>query len=211
MNILCWNSNDAVWNHWGKVASTDMSLVRVTDLSEVQAALADPSVEFTYCFIYIEDNGFSAKVEQIVSLCETYPKQAFLVFPNQPSQMAALRLFAKGVKGQCSPYIGEDQLQLVLSVVASGEIWGGKAFIQKLISQSAMQGITDNSELDVLSEREKSVAQYIAEGLSNKQIAQRMDITERTVKAHLTTIFKKTHTRDRLSLALLVQNSHLVH
>jgi DNA-binding NarL/FixJ family response regulator len=67
-----------------------------------------------------------------------------------------------------------------------------------------------NDELDDLSERELDVAQYVSKGLSNKQIAFEMDITERTVKAHLTSIFKKTNTKDRLSLALLAQTRNAV-
>ncbi|MFT4574653.1 MAG: DNA-binding NarL/FixJ family response regulator, partial [Marinomonas primoryensis] len=44
----------------------------------------------------------------------------------------------------------------------------------------------------------------------NKKIAHELDITERTVKAHLTSIFKKTNTKDRLALALLAQNYYSV-
>jgi DNA-binding NarL/FixJ family response regulator len=46
----------------------------------------------------------------------------------------------------------------------------------------------------------------IGGGESNKQIARRLDITERTVKAHLTEIFRKLGITDRLRLALLVTN-----
>jgi len=119
-----------------------------------------------------------------------------------------LRLFSAGISGQCAPYIGKEQLSLVLSVVDSGEIWGGKAFIQQLIQQSAVTAPSFESELEDLSERELTVAQLIAKGLTNKQIAIEMNITERTVKAHLTSVFKKTNTKDRLSLALLAQSRH---
>ena len=44
----------------------------------------------------------------------------------------------------------------------------------------------------------------MAEGLSNLEIAERLGITERTVKAHLGAIYAKTSTRGRLGLALLV-------
>lgn len=228
MKILCWNTDEAVWNHWNKVVDSTISLVRVRSFEEVNVALSKPQDAFKYCFIYLEDKLFSENVERVVSLRQAYPEQTVIVFPNQASQAAALRLFSVGVSGQCSPYIGQEQLKLVLSVVSSGEIWGGKAFIQSLISQSARvalsgegysldkEGLLDDTnsldEMENLSERERSVAQFISNGLSNKQIALKMEITERTVKAHLTTIFKKTHTKDRLSLALLVQNTaRLVH
>lgn len=211
MKTLCWNTDDAVWKHWNQVVSVNDSLVRVKTLEEVYHALETTPSGFTYCFIYLEDKSFSTQVEEVVALCSTFPKQKVIVFPNQANQAAALRLFSVGVNGQCAPYIGKEQLSLVLSVVDSGEIWGGKAFIQQLIMQSSAPTPVNNDELEDLSERELNVAQCVSKGLSNKQIALEMGITERTVKAHLTSIFKKTNTKDRLSLALLAQTRYAVH
>lgn len=224
MKILCLSTDEAVWNHWNTIVDSSATLCREHGFSEIDNALASEET-YKYCFIYLAHNDFSANVESVVSLQRKYPKQIIIVFPNQASQAAALRLFSVGVLGQCSPYIGREQLKLVLSVVDSGEIWGGKTFINSLITQSAsLKGASDDKEdslqsredekdvLVELSDRERNVATLVSNGLSNKQIANEMDITERTVKAHLTTIFKKTHTKDRLSLALLVQNApKLVH
>lgn len=207
MKILGWNTDNAVWKHWNKVVQLDTDMVRVSSIDQVLDALNTSQTAFSYCFIYLSDDAFSKQVEDVVALCTAFPKQKFIVFPNRASQSAALRLFSVGVSGQCAPYIGKEQLDLVLSVVESGEIWGGKAFIQQLIRQSSGQAPVESTEnaLEDLTERELSVAQHIAQGQSNKQIALDMDITERTVKAHLTSIFKKTNTKDRLSLALLAQ------
>lgn len=210
MKILCWNTDEAVWKHWCQVVSADTRLVRVEDRTGVYDLLTQAPSDFSYCFVYLEDQTFSQQVEDVVALRSAFPKQKVIVFPNQSSQSAALRLFSVGVSGQCAPYIGKEQLSLVLSVVDSGEIWGGKAFIQQLIMQSAATATSYDRELEDLSERELDVAQFIAKGLSNKQIALEMDITERTVKAHLTSIFKKTNTKDRLALALLAQARHSV-
>lgn len=211
MKTLCWNTDDAVWKHWNQIVSVSASLVRVKTLEEVYHALETTESSFQYCFIYLEDTSLPKQVEEVVALCSAFPNQKVIVFPNQSSQAAALRLFSVGVSGQCAPYIGKEQLSLVLSVVDSGEIWGGKAFIQQLIMQSTAPVEIHNDELDDLSERELNVALYVSKGLSNKQIAVEMDITERTVKAHLTSIFKKTNTKDRLALALLAQTRYAVH
>ncbi|MBU2239198.1 MAG: response regulator transcription factor [Gammaproteobacteria bacterium] len=211
MKTLCWNTDDAVWKHWNQIVSVDSLLVRAETFEEVYQTLEAASSSFTYCFIYLEDKFFSKQVEEVVALCSAFPKQKVIVFPNQSSQAAALRLFSVGVSGQCAPYIGKEQLSLVLSVVDSGEIWGGKAFIQQLIMQSTAPAEIHNDELDDLSERELDVAHGVSKGLSNKQIALEMGITERTVKAHLTSIFKKTNTKDRLALALLAQTRYAVH
>ena len=55
-----------------------------------------------------------------------------------------------------------------------------------------------------LSRREMQVALRVAEGKSNKEVARLLLISERTIKAHLSSIFEKLGVRDRLQLALLV-------
>jgi DNA-binding NarL/FixJ family response regulator len=54
-----------------------------------------------------------------------------------------------------------------------------------------------------LSRREQDIAELIATGLSNQEVAHRLDITEATVKAHLTHIFQKLMLRGRVQLAAL--------
>ena len=58
--------------------------------------------------------------------------------------------------------------------------------------------------MTLLTAREQQIALQIGMGSSNKLIAQRLGITERTVKAHLGSVFAKLGVHDRLQLALLV-------
>jgi DNA-binding NarL/FixJ family response regulator len=58
-----------------------------------------------------------------------------------------------------------------------------------------------------LTQREYEIATLVGNGETNKQIARRLDITERTVKAHLTEVFRKLDIADRLKLALIVKGS----
>ena len=60
------------------------------------------------------------------------------------------------------------------------------------------------ARLAELTRREREIAELIGNGESNKQIARTLMITERTVKAHLTEIFRKVGLADRLRLALLM-------
>lgn len=56
--------------------------------------------------------------------------------------------------------------------------------------------------LEALTQREREVALAVAKGASNKVVARELDITERTVKAHLTAIFSKLDIHDRLQLII---------
>ncbi len=63
---------------------------------------------------------------------------------------------------------------------------------------------TRNPEPD-LSAREREVLALVVEGLANKQIAQQLRISEKTVKAHLTSIFQRLGVADRTQAALWAQ------
>ena len=63
------------------------------------------------------------------------------------------------------------------------------------------------SALDELTSREVMVAKLVGRGESNREIAAELEITERTVKAHLSAIFTKLGVRDRVQLALTVNRS----
>jgi DNA-binding NarL/FixJ family response regulator len=62
----------------------------------------------------------------------------------------------------------------------------------------------DESWSNGLTDREKEVARTLARGASNKEIARSLDITERTVKAHVGAVLEKLQVRDRLQLSLVV-------
>jgi DNA-binding NarL/FixJ family response regulator len=59
-------------------------------------------------------------------------------------------------------------------------------------------------DISMLSAREDQVAKAVAAGLSNKEVASRLNISERTVKAHLGAVFEKLEVRDRLQLVLFL-------
>jgi DNA-binding NarL/FixJ family response regulator len=65
--------------------------------------------------------------------------------------------------------------------------------------------IESSALLATLSSREHDVAKMIRDGENNKVIAKNLSISERTVKAHLTSIFKKLNVPDRLHLALYIK------
>jgi DNA-binding NarL/FixJ family response regulator len=65
------------------------------------------------------------------------------------------------------------------------------------------------SEADALSEREREVLQMVAEGLPNKLIATRLAISEKTVKAHLTNVFRTIGVTDRTQAALWAERNGL--
>lgn len=122
-------------------------------------------------------------------------------------------LFKAGARGFCKPDIKPEQLQQILQAILNGELWIRRAFTTRLLAELETMEQEKNQMkqaigelLSNLTEREAEIVNLVGGGDSNKQIAHRLQISERTVKAHLTEIFRKLHVSDRLNLALLVTN-----
>lgn len=131
-----------------------------------------------------------------------------VVLANAPNEAEALHAMSLGAVGYLHAYSPEKVLVEVKTVISHGGVWMGQDLLKRLIEVSGslvgnqMEQIQQH--LNLLSAREKQVALEAAKGLSNKEIARILKITERTVKAHLTSIFERLKVKDRLHLALIL-------
>ena len=135
-------------------------------------------------------------------------KAPVIALSDEPRDEEGLLVFRAGASGYCNGYASPLVLQQVAETVAQGGVWLGQSLLQKIVMVTAREGprppeIPPQWAM-LLTEREQTVALAVATGASNKEIADQLDITERTVKAHLTAIFEKLPVRDRLQLTLLV-------
>lgn len=141
---------------------------------------------------------------------KTLPNTKIVVLANLPSQEDAFQAMSAGASGYCHAYSDASVLSEVRSVVTHGGIWLGRELLQKLINVSV--GLVNNQSGQVadalakLTQRERDVAIEAAKGLSNKEIARILNITERTVKAHISACFERLHIKDRLQLALILND-----
>ncbi len=123
-------------------------------------------------------------------------------------QEARLALEA-GASGYVHYLAAPQLLEQVAQVVAAGGMWLGAELMRQLVlatSRILPAAPGTQADLSRLTSREKAVAELVAAGKSNKEIARALDITERTVKAHLGSAFEKLQVRDRLQLVLVFSN-----
>lgn len=120
------------------------------------------------------------------------------------------KLLKAGIRGCCRNDIEPELLKQVVKSVKKGELWIRRTLTSRLIDELGNGHTkikTHQSALGLLNrltQREYEIAVRVGKGECNKQIAQECDITERTVKAHLTEIFIKMGVTDRLNLALVL-------
>lgn len=120
----------------------------------------------------------------------------------------AMRLGARGVVLKQS---ASDLLHKSIRKVHEGEIWLDNRMTAEVIDafkKSSESG--QRREKPLLSDREKEIVQLVAQGFRNREIGEKLFISEQTVKNHLHNIFDKLGVSDRLELALYAIHHRLI-
>jgi len=165
------------------------SIRRLPDVD--QNALSLLLIDLKCC----EEKDFPAMKPPVIALAEV------------PRYEQGMRLLRRGVRGYGNRHMRRDNLIQAVSAVKGGQVWLPPEFVTRMISSLSSKelGVGMPETMEPLSRREEEVAGFVAEGLSNREIAEKMEISVRTVKAHLTSIFAKTGCRDRLALAVTMK------
>lgn len=125
-----------------------------------------------------------------------------------PTFEQAVRLLQCGVRGYGNRHMRRENLLQAVTAVKDGQVWLPPDIVNRMITAIPANGNGHGkpSLSEALSRRESEVVQLVSTGLSNKEIADKLFISVRTVKAHLTSIFSKTGFRDRLELAVKMRH-----
>ena len=156
-------------------------------------------------------------------ILHTQPRARVVLLSGAPEPVEGLNALNAGARGYTHAYAVPALLQEVATVVEHGGLWVGPDLLQRLVGATstalARLGASANSPAPaalasaapvapvvnpwpLLSAREAQVARAVSAGRSNKEVADLMFISERTVKAHLGAVFEKLGVRDRLQLVL---------
>lgn len=119
----------------------------------------------------------------------------------------------KAVDIGCSGYVLKDSDSNMLKK-AIYTVYSGESFIQPdlipVLNARLIKKEQEDEQLEKLTKREIEVLILLSEGLFNKEIAYKLDISERTVKNHISNIFKKINVSDRTQAAVFAIKNNLV-
>lgn len=112
-----------------------------------------------------------------------------------------------GAKGLVRKEMAAEVLIKAIEKVGAGEIWFDRSMMSHVLSdvlnrREAKRIDPETAKINSLTEREKQIIPLVCEGLKNKQIAERLFISDTTVRHHLTSIFSKLDISDRLELVI---------
>ncbi len=132
--------------------------------------------------------------------------EVLLVLRNLDDEIV-INALSLGVKGFLTNNTKAEKLIQAIRFVNKEEIWGDLKIMKKIITRFVIiQKGKPFVFKNILTNKEQEITNLIADGLSNKVIAQKLFICEKTVKTHLTNIYRKLGVNSRLQLAKKFQN-----
>ena len=137
-------------------------------------------------------------------LCEASPKSRVLVLTGVQNPDAHRRAIRRGAMGIVLKEHAADQLLKAIEKVNNGEVWIERSMMGSMIQELSKPPLVDPEmvKIESLTEREREVIALVGEGLKNKQVGERLFISETTVTHHLSSVFSKLEVSDRLELII---------
>lgn len=138
----------------------------------------------------------------VAEILEASPLTHVIVVAEELTEEAAFPLLRAGVRGLLTYTNVHRQLVPSLAAVARGGYWVPRVLLTKFLDLLLARGAPPLPRRASLSRREHEVLEAVLHNLSNKEIASRLSISERTVKFHVSNLLAKFHVRRRADLIL---------
>lgn len=201
MNIVFFSTDLDIINEW-KMRDPESKTVEFDDSDSLLKYIK----EFKECIVIADYDTVSKSINKLIA-SKNLPEKT-IVLEKIPEIVTGEMLIAKGVKAYGNTRMLKIHYRQMLNAVASGKIWTYPELTLALTKKNKSNTISAQAEDLIehrLTKKEKEIVYAILEGLTNDAIANELDITQRTVKAHISSIFSKLHVNDRVSLILLLR------
>jgi DNA-binding NarL/FixJ family response regulator len=144
---------------------------------------------------------------------EQYPQLKVILLTAQISPAESVKAIKDGARGIILKHAATEFLIKGIRKVFGGELWAESSTMTQVVESLSRKYRVERSPdkgRKELSDREIEVVALVATGHRNKEIANKLFISEQTVKTHLSNIFQKLEVNDRLELALYAMRNGLV-
>lgn len=138
------------------------------------------------------------------AILKAHPEVKILVLTTFDDDAYIYEMLKYGAAGYLLKESEPEAIMRAIETVYMGGLVMDPAIASKVISHMAPIMPEKKDWAEVLSVREKEIAEAISNGLNNKEIAEKLFVSEGTIKNHLTSILEKLELRDRTQLAIWV-------
>ena len=190
-------------------AVADLQVREADSLDSVLAALErEPDIDLVLLDLHMPGNHGLAGLAAIRA---QYPGVAVVVVSANDDPRVVRRALDHGAAGYLPKSSGLDELRDAIRAVLACEQWLPSSLRAAVARTQSASGDADlAARLASLSPQQFRVLTLVAKGLLNKQIADRLEVQERTVKAHLSAIFDRLGVRNRTQASVVLRELELV-
>jgi two-component system, NarL family, nitrate/nitrite response regulator NarL len=195
-------SSDAAWVRHLQPILQERGMRRVKGVED-RVALEKALTEFTPDVLLLDPSAGAFSLESVWIIRTLSPTTRTIFLTTRPDDAEALAALREGAAGYGPRHTDEGLLLAAIGMVRQGGIWVAPQIVLRLVDEFASRRRSSGNapRLPGLTAREGQVAELTASGATNKEIAGRLRIEERTVKAHLSNTFHKLGVSNRLQLA----------
>lgn len=190
-----------------QAAREALGAVELFEAGTLEATLAlleaQPQVDLVLLDLHMPGNHGLAGLAAIRA---QFPGVAVVVVSANDDPRVVRRALDHGAAGYLPKSAGLEELRAAITAVLACETWLPPALRTSVARAQSAPGDTDlAARLASLSPQQFRVLTLVADGLLNKQIADRLGVQERTVKAHLTAIFERLGVRNRTQAGVVLR------
>jgi two-component system nitrate/nitrite response regulator NarL len=183
----------------------DLTIVGQASTGEEASTLANDLLpDILLLDIAMPGQGGIATAQRISTACPAVKIIMLTVSENEDDLMRALKAGARGyiLKG-----ISAGELVKAVRAVAAGEVYIAPVLASEILFE--MTHVSQPDPINELTDRERDILRLVGEGLTNREIGQRLHLAEKTIKHYMTNVLQKLQVRSRVEAALLAQERGL--
>jgi len=143
----------------------------------------------------------------LAGILSAIPDQKIVMLTVSETNADVAQALKAGARGYVLKGVGSKALAEILRDVASGQSYVSPSLSARLLSDLLQPTGSKPDPLSQLTGREAEILKLVAEGLSNKEVAARLSLQEKTVKHHMTRVLAKLNVRNRTEAALLMHEA----
>ena len=172
-------------------------------LLPVPGTLEELLSQTTLGYLVVDLSSASGGLEILNSICLTRPNIRLIVIGPEGNDELVMDSIIAGARGYLELTASPEMVRRAIEAVTGGSIWAPRRLLSKLIDR--LLKVSDASLISAgprLTERERQVLEHILMARSNREIARHLGIEERTVKAHVGRLMRKTGADNRIELSM---------
>ncbi len=157
--------------------------------------------------IVLDTSLLDGRPDAIAAITEQHPAVRVLVLTAAADQEQVCTMLKSGARGYLLKGTSSAELVQAVRVLNQGESYVAPSLAGKLLMHSGLSGadiVPPKKSLTGLTPREVQILSILSNGRSNKEIGNKLALSEKTVKHHVTNILHKLQVRNRVEAALLV-------